>query len=168
MLRRTLFAPALAATLLLAACDQNAPTAPQTLQDDDYALVMFGTAGSALEGTMGRQGTRPYDGSTAQARLPDEIKLTDAQKAQMEALRSAFRTANAANHAALKAIFDEAKAAREAGKTRAEVRAILERGKPIADQMRAAVQALHTAIQAVLTDAQRAWLAANKPGRGNR
>lgn len=167
-MRRTLFAPALAVTMLLAACDQNAPTGVETRQSDDYALVMFGTAGSALEGTMGRQGTRPFDGSTAHARLPEEIKLTDAQKAQIDALRAAFQTANAANHAALKAIFDEAKAARDAGKTRAEVRAILDRGKPMADQMRAAVQALHTAIQAVLTDAQRAWLAANKPGRGNR
>ncbi|MFN7192200.1 MAG: ion transporter, partial [Rhodospirillales bacterium] len=50
-----------------------------------------------------------------------------------------------------KAIFDEAKAARQAGKTRDEVHAILATARPIRDALKPAVEALHTAIRAVFT-----------------
>ena len=49
-----------------------------------------------------------------------------------------------------------------AGKTREEVRAILEKGKPIMDGMKADMDALHAAVGAVLTPAQKAWFDAHR------
>lgn len=166
MLKRLMF-PALAATLTLAACDLG-PTAaaPSAQFADDYALVMFGEPGTALEGTMGPQGgPRPFDGRTGRPALPEELKLSEEQKAEMQALREAFRAEHAEQLDALKAIFEEARAARQAGASRDEVRAILMQGREIAFSLRPAVHELHLALRAVLTDAQRAWLEANRPRR---
>lgn len=166
MLRRMLI-PAVAATLALTAC-QLEPTTPgeSALLADDYALAMFGEAGTALEGTMGPQeGIRPFDGRSGRPELPEELRLTDEQRAEMLALREAFRTEHADELEALRAIFQEARAARQAGATREEVRAILEEGRPIAQALRPYVFELHLALRAVLTDAQRAWLDAHRPRR---
>lgn len=162
---RKLIAPALAATLVLAACDQS-PTAPSAATADDYALVMFGEAGSSMEGTMGPQaGPRPFDGRSGTPELPDSLRLTQVQRDSIFALRSAFRAAHAAQIDSMQTIFRAAKAAREGGATRDEVRAILVTARPIALSMRPFVIALHLAVRAVLTDAQRAWIEAHRPRR---
>ncbi len=165
MLKR-LVSPALAATLLLAACDL-APTGPSnaTLASDDYALVMFGEPGSSLEGTMGSDvpGDRPYDGRTGRLPFPDSIKLSQEQIDAIQTLRLEFRAEHQAQLDSLRAIFVEARLARLDGATHEEVRAILMTGRPIADALRPDVQALHAAIRALLTDAQRAWLDAHRP-----
>lgn len=166
MLKRWL-APALASTVLLAACELP-PTGAGSRAElaDDYALAVFGEPGTALEGTMGPQhGPRPFDGRTGRPTLPDSLALTPEQVAAMAALREAFRTEHQTELDALRAIFDEARLARQGGASRAEVRAILEQARPIALALRPAVHALHQALRAVLTDAQRAWLDANRPRR---
>jgi hypothetical protein len=78
-------------------------------------------------------------------------------------LRDAFAAANAAALAQLKAVFEEARAAKQAGKTREEVRAILVKARPIAEGLRPAVKALHEAVWNVHTAEQKAWLIANRP-----
>jgi len=165
-LSKRLMIPALAATVALTACELT-PTGPATAQlSDDYALVVFGDAGAALEGTMGSQdGPRPFDGRTARPQLPDSIALSTAQLAAIGSLREAFKTEHAEELAALKAIFAEARTARQDGATHEEVRAILAEGRPVREALREDVQTLHEAIRAVFTDAQRAWLAANRPPR---
>jgi Spy/CpxP family protein refolding chaperone len=150
----------LAATMLVGCSDTTAPTT--AADDTDYALVAFGSAGGALEGTLGPQGDRPYDGRTGGPPLPAELQLTDEQRAEIAALRNDFKTTHQADLDALRAIFEQARAAREAGATREEVRAILATGRPIMEALRPAVHALHLAILAVLTDEQRAWLDANR------
>jgi Spy/CpxP family protein refolding chaperone len=162
---RKLIAPALAATLVLAACESS--TAPAaTTSEDDFALVMFGEAGTSLENTMGPQaGDRPFDGRSAFPPLPDSLRLTQAQRDSITALRTRFRTANQSTLDSMKAIFEAAKTARQGGATREEVRAILVTGRPLAEALRPKVIILHLAIRAVLTDAQRAWLEANRPRR---
>ena len=162
---RKLIAPALAATLVLAACESS--TAPAaTTSEDDFALVMFGEAGTSLENTMGPQtGARPFDGRSAFPPLPDSLQLTQAQRDSITALRTRFRAANQSTLDSLKAIFEAAKTARQGGATREEVRAILVTGRPLAEALRPKVIILHMAIRAVLTDAQRAWLEANRPRR---
>ena len=79
--------------------------------------------------------------------------------------RERFRAANRSTLDSLKAIFEAAKTARQGGATRDEVRAILVTGRPLAEALRPKVMLLHLAIRAVLTDAQRAWLEANRPRR---
>jgi Spy/CpxP family protein refolding chaperone len=154
-----------AAVALAAACSDGGPTAPRdTAADTDYAAVSFGPTASALEGTLGPQRGRPFDGRTAAARLPDSLALSEAQKAQIAALRSAFEAENRAALKQLTAAFEAARQAREDGKSREEIRAILDAVKPVAEGLRPKVQALHEAIQAVLTPAQKAWLDGKRRG----
>jgi len=163
MLRR-LVVPTLAAALVLTACDQSPTSVPAAVQND-YALLMFGEAGSSLEGSMGAQHpARPFDGRSGRSlALPTELALTAAQRAEIEALRTAFRTEHATALDAMKAIFEEARAAREGGATREEVRAILITARPIGLALREDVWALHEAIRAVLTAEQLAWIQAHRP-----
>lgn len=165
MLRRLLL-PTLAASLVLAACAESPFGSSSVTATEDYALVMFGEYGSALEGTMGPEsGPRPFDGRTIRPQFPDSIALTDEQRAEMLALRMAFRAEHEAQLDSLRDIFQQARLARLEGASREEVRAILATGRPIAEALRPDVIALHEALRAVLTDAQRAWLAANRPPR---
>ncbi len=162
-MRRLTFTAAVAAAVALAACAKDRPTEPQAgINQDDYALVMFGQAGASLQGTLGPQGTA-YDGRSGFPTFPDSLKLTDAQKAAIDALHAAFRTTHQAQLDSLRTFFEQARAAHRAGATRAQIRAILVQARPIAQELRAAVEALHQAVLAVLTDAQRAWLAAHRP-----
>lgn len=161
---RKFIAPALALTLVLA-CDQ-ASTAPATSTDQDYALTMFGEAGSSLEGTMGpQQSERPFDGRTYRRGFPDSIKLSQVQIDSITVLRGAFRAAHAAQLDSLKAIFEQARAAKQAGATRDEIHAILVTGRPIALALRVDVVDLHYAIWQVFTPAQKAWIVAHRPRR---
>jgi Spy/CpxP family protein refolding chaperone len=163
MLRR-LIAPALAATLVLAACDKS-PTASPAVAED-YALTMFGEVGSSLEGTMGNVPTdRPFDGSSYRRPFPEALRLTDEQRAEIEALRTAFRTEHQDELDALKAIFEEARAAHQAGATREEIRAILEDGRALAIALRIDLVDLHYAIWSVFTDEQKAWILSHRPNR---
>ena len=95
--------------------------------------------------------------------MPDSLRLTAEQKAQIHALHEAFKAANRTDMEALHAIEAEARAARQAGKTREEVRAILAKGAPILDRLHLAFWRLQVAILAVYTPAQRAWIAAHQP-----
>jgi hypothetical protein len=165
MLRR-FFVPALAATLVLGACSSDSPTEPLAEQEDDYALLMFGESGTALEGVFGPQDSdRPFDGRTGRRELPDSIKLTDEQKAEIAALKEAFRLEHAEEIEALKAVFEEARAAKQAGATREEIREILLEGKLIAMELRFDLVDLHEAIWDVFTDAQKRWILAHRPHR---
>ncbi len=159
MLRRVVMFPSLMAALVLAACAEAPTTA--TALTDDFALVMFGEEGAALEGTMGPQAGAPFDGRTRRPVFPDSLQLTDEQRAEMLALRMAFRAEHEAELDSLRDVFQQARLARLEGATREEVRAILETGRPIAEALRPDVLALHEALRAVLTDAQRAWLDAH-------
>ena len=165
MLKR-LLVPVMAVSLTLGACVEGSVAPASSVLEQDYALLVFGETGQALEGTMGPQdSTRPYDGRTGRPPLPDSLKLTDEQKAEIAALRTTFREAHAEELAALKAIFEEARAARVAGATREEVHAIIAEGRPIAEALRPAVHELHFKILNVFTEAQRAWLFQHRPRR---
>jgi hypothetical protein len=161
---RKFFVPVLALSVALAGCDKS-PTALDTAQTqaalDDYAMVMFGQDGAALAGTMGRleNGHHRFDGGSAFDRLPDSLALTTEQTDSIQALRAAFAADHQAALDSLHTIFAAARTAREGGATREEVRAILMDARPIAMAIRMDVRALREAIWAVLTDAQRAWLA---------
>ena len=82
--------------------------------------------------------------------------LTDAQKAQIRALEQAFQTSNKADLDAVKAILDQARAAAAAGKSKAEVEAIVATAKPAMDRLEAARRAVKTQIEAILTAEQKA------------
>jgi len=171
-----------ASVFAVAACE-NGPTAADNLQasfDEVDPIVMTFAATQGLPGgPFGAHDGAPFmagmpfaggpmaarNGRGPGAPLPDELKLTDEQKASIQALVTAFRDANAADIAAMRTAHQAARDARKAGQTREEVRAILEAAKPAAERVRTAAAALRTAIQAILTAEQRAWLDAHKPDR---
>jgi Spy/CpxP family protein refolding chaperone len=179
-MKRFRWFPSVAVAAFALGCTE--PTRPG-LNDEiaaiDPVVVTFAATQGLPGGPIGQHNGPPFmgglhftgaPGSAANGRgpgaaFPDSLKLSDAQKAQIEALVSAFTTANAADLAAMKAAHEAARAARLAGKSREEIKAILDAAKPAADRVHTAAQALRTAIQNVLTAAQRAWLDAHRPDR---
>jgi Spy/CpxP family protein refolding chaperone len=146
-----------AAALAIAACS-NDSTAPDIL---DPATLDAGAFGTALTIAGG------YDAVTYQDRLtnglPDSLALSDTQKAQIKSLVDAFVASSKADRDALAAIFKEARDAIAAHKTRAEIEAILQKGRPIRERLIASEAKLRSDIDAVLTPAQRAWITSHRP-----
>ena len=146
-----------AAVLSLFACSRET-TSPDL---SDLSLLEAGAFGTALTATGG------YDADIYQERLanglPDELKLTAEQQAKIKSLVEAFLQSTRADREALGGILREARQAAQAGKTRAEVQAILAKGAAIRGRLGAAETKLKADIDAVLTAEQRAWIAAHSP-----
>lgn len=137
--------------------DSVAPTDNDSmLMLDDAAVLAYGAADMAQPGSH-------YIARLH--RLPDRLKLTADQQARIRAALVAFEDATRADRAALAAIIQQARAAHQAGKSPEEVRAILAQGDEIRRRLHTAEQTLHAQIEAILTAEQKAWLAANGPGR---
>ncbi len=83
-------------------------------------------------------------------------KLTDAQVQQIRALQQAFVEAVKADLQIVRAAVAEARAARQAGKSEAEIRAILAKADEAQRRIREAERRLHEAMNAVLTPEQKA------------
>ena len=82
--------------------------------------------------------------------------LTDAQKAQIRSLETAFQQNNKADLDLVKSILDEAQAAIKAGKSRDEITAILQKAAAPMARLMIARAELRTAILNVLTPEQKA------------
>lgn len=145
----------LAATCLVAACNTDS-TGP--LIDDGSPVSLDGGALGVVAASGGSAG------ATAMVpRLPADLKLSDAQRAQITQLVLAFQDATRADMLTLVGIQRQAEAARKAGKSNDEIRAILQTGATIRSRIEAADKKLRADIEAVLTPAQLAWIRANSP-----
>jgi Spy/CpxP family protein refolding chaperone len=82
--------------------------------------------------------------------------LTDAQKAQIRSLETAFRQNNQADIELVRATFEEARAAFEAGKSQEQIALILAKATPAIIRLEAARKALREQILGVLTPEQKA------------
>jgi Spy/CpxP family protein refolding chaperone len=148
MLKRMIL---LMAAVAITACSKDAAApATDTVLLDDAALLAFGAMDMADPGShfIARLNS-----------LPDSIKLSAAQQAQIRGLVNAFVQSTRADMEALNAIHQEARAAKAAGKSEAEIRAIFARGDAIRARLHDAEARLRAQIEAVLTPAQKAWLA---------
>ena len=154
-MRRTVLA--LSAALTIAACSGDS-TSPDTY---DLTTLDAGAFGTALT-TVGGYDADVYQNRLVNA-LPEDLRLTDAQKAQIRAIVEAFHQSTRADREALAAIFREARQAIEAKKPRSEVQAILAQGAEIGRRLMTAELKLKQDIDAVLTPAQKAWLAEHRP-----
>ncbi|MDQ8153337.1 MAG: Spy/CpxP family protein refolding chaperone [Gemmatimonadota bacterium] len=146
---------ALAAAVVFAAACDNASTAPASA--DESALLLFNQQATLDSASLVPRGPA-FDNDGP----PAALQLTDAQKAAIKALHDAFAAAHKTQFDQLKAIHDQAHAAAKAGKTREEVRAILEKGRPIMESMKADFEALRAAVAAILTAEQKAWAASHQ------
>lgn len=81
--------------------------------------------------------------------------LTDAQKTQIAALIAAYEQANKADIETTRTALERAQAAKRAGKTEAEIKAILDAARAATDRLRAATDKLNSDIQALLTPEQK-------------
>lgn len=154
-MRKTLMVAA--AALLLGACDNDDVAGPQAM-DEEFAF----TAEAFSTVQYGMAGVHPGRALPELARLralPDSIALTAEQEAEIVALLEAFQEANQADLEALAALLESARAARQAGATRAEVAAILADARPLHLRLMAAHLELRADILELLTPAQRMWLA---------
>lgn len=177
LLRWTTMAAAAAAVFAVACAEPTSPNVDQTIEEMDPVVATFAATQGLPGGPIGQHNGPPFmgglpftgaPGSAANGRgpgaaFPDSLKLTDAQRTQITALVAAFTAANAPDLAAMKAAHQAAREARRAGKSRDEIKKILDGAKPAAERVRHAAEALRTAIGNVLTAAQRAWLEAHKP-----
>jgi len=160
-----------AAAAIVAACGGagDGPTASDVesvatlaARNDSLELAMSGVAGASRGAGRDTATVRTppvRDVEFAQWPFPASLALTDRQKAQIRALRQAHADAVAADLKALQVIAEEARAARAAGKSAAEIEQILAKGKPIAERMANAERRLAAAIEEVFTPEQKRWLA---------
>jgi len=143
MFRRAL--PVLATAFLLAAC--GGATTETVVEPTFEAVLETAEQGPSAAAFLDR--------------ATGGLQLTAEQRAAIRAINERFRTANKADLDALTAITREAMTARRNGASRADIIAILERSRPIRARLAPAFAALRTALDAVLTPEQRAWLASN-------
>lgn len=145
------------AAVSLTACSTDT-TAP-----DAGLAIDAGLFGTALTQNGG------YDARLYQDRLfnalPDEIALSDDQRAKIRSFVEDFIQATKPDRETLGDILQEARDAARAGKSRAEIRAILEQGAALRGRLHDAEKELIADIQSVLTAEQKAWLAAHRPER---
>ena len=142
------------AALALAACS-NDSTSPRTVDLNLAEAGAFGTAMTLAGGyDAGMYNDRLING------LPDDIKLTDEQRAKIRTLIQAFEASTRADREALGAILREDRQAVEAKKSPAEIEAILRKGADLRKRLSDAEAKLKNDIGAVLT------LRATRMGRG--
>lgn len=142
----------LAAGLLVFTACSNESTSPSNVPDgSEEAIDLVQDMGASTGSVVDRAGI----GGSA---FPDSIKLTAEQKVQIAALHEAYRAATAADLAVVLKVEAELRAARAAGKSRAEMAAILAKAAPALARLRAAFEKLQADIWNVYTPAQRAWI----------
>jgi len=160
---------AIAGLVLIAAVACSKSTAPvqadvSQLQLDAVNptnLTFTATNGFPTEPFHVAVGPTTSNVEAARAAFPDSLKLTTSQLSAIAALRTTFETANKADLLALNAIHEQATAAKKAGKSAADIIALLNLAKPILTRLTARLDALRTAIEALLTPAQKAWIVAH-------
>lgn len=156
MTRKPLLSLVAAGLFSLAACssDPAAPDDAGLLESDVVDLVPDYAISSAAE----------IDGAgIGAARLPEELRLTPEQKAEIAALHEAFIQDHADEVAALREIERQLRALRGKRGVREEVRALLAQAHPILQGLAEDFAALQEAIWAVYTPEQRAWIEAHRP-----
>src|SRR5687767_1170048 len=88
---------------------------------------------------------------------PDRFPaLSESQKAQIRAIETAFRENNAADLETIRSVLEEVRVAIQAGKSKDEIAAILQKGAAAAARLATARRVVHDQIVAVLTPEQRA------------
>ncbi len=162
-----------AGLVLVTACSDAAPVAPSSTDVGSGVLAAQATANdslirstTAIAQSAARAGARAAISTGALvSRLPASLALTSAQQAQLNALEAKHEKDMASDVAAYDAIVAQARSARQSGATSASIDAIMATGAEIQKRLEAARAAYFAAIEAILSPAQREWLAtcANGP-----
>ncbi|MEN9816551.1 MAG: hypothetical protein RLZ32_431 [Gemmatimonadota bacterium] len=157
--RATLAAAAAALILLAAACGEGASTPLAPVDAEALAARNDSAMTAAAQYADRATGGPAVTAAVLGFRFPAHLALSAAQEAQIRALQAAHAEATRADAAALAAVMADARTAMAAGKPRSEVEAILSRGRALAERLAAAGARQQQSIDAVLTPAQRQWIA---------
>lgn len=153
-MRRIAFMTIAAAALVACSNESTAPNA----SDFNLDAGAYGTALTIAGG---------YEPELYQDRLtnglPDSLKLTSDQQAQIKALIEAFNKATKADRDALKGLLGKARDLSRGPSGADSVAKLLTRAAEITPRLAAAQAKLKADIDAVLTPDQRAWLASHAP-----
>jgi len=146
----------------VAACANDA-TAPTVQPAPENSVAA--TSGNGMMGPwgFGRRGFGMAGPLFGPRRLPDNLKLTDAQRAQIKSLVTSFRAAHQTELTAMRSAMKDARAARLAGATPDQRRALFAKTAPQRQQLMTANKQLAVQIQQVLTPDQRTWLVSHRP-----
>ncbi|WP_353268002.1 hypothetical protein [Gemmatimonas sp.] len=164
--------PAVVALAFTTACAADAPLAPSADPGTGSLGAQMAANDSLIKSvtsTVQRAGGAGSANGVAAggylSRLPASLALTSAQQAQMNALLAKREKETASDLAAYTAIVMQARSARQSGASAASVEAILATGADIKKRLDTAEAAHRAAIDAILSPAQREWLAkcANGP-----
>ncbi len=161
------------ALVLVTACANDAPLAPSSTDAGTGVLaaqvaandsLIRSTTATTRSAAGAAAGTAVSTGALL-SRLPASLALTSAQRAQLDTLVAKHEQAIASDVAAYNAILVQARSARESGATSASIDAIIATGADVRKRLDAASAAHFAAIEAILSPAQREWLAtcANGP-----
>ena len=146
----------------VAAC-ANEVTAPTIPAPENSLAVTTGTPG---QWGFGRHGFGMMGGGFMFARrLPANLALTDAQRTQIKALMTAYRSAHQQDLQSMAAVGKQMRAAHVSGQSMSvdQRRAMCAQMAPVRQRLMTANKQLATDIQQVLTSDQKAWLAAHRP-----
>lgn len=149
------------AALVLGACGEDRSD-PAGLDQLDTFTADFSSVAYGIDGVV--PGAALHELWRLE-RLPEPIKLTAEQEATITKLLDDYQKAHEADLKELTKLLDDARKAIQAGKTRAEVAAILQQARAVQLRLREATAKLKTDIDAVLTTEQQAWLASGSPAR---
>jgi len=153
-MKKLYLALAVAALPVLTACN-NDTAGPSDQLDLVSSFVLNGGFAYGVDGGLPGRGLPEL---RRLEMLPDSIALTTEQETEINALLETFQTAYQSQLDALNSIHEQAHTARENGATRDEMQAILMQADTIRALLIEPLGQLRDAINAVLTDAQKAWL----------
>ncbi|MGH7618040.1 MAG: hypothetical protein ACREPM_12490, partial [Gemmatimonadaceae bacterium] len=117
------------------------------------AALALVVAAPAVQAQRGRGGPGRMGGPNPACRQGAD-SLSDAQKDQVKTLAGAFVSAHRVQLDSLRAIMDAARTARQSGETPDQIRAIMDQGKAINDELAPARKDYHETIVKLLTPQQ--------------
>jgi Spy/CpxP family protein refolding chaperone len=109
-------------------------------------------------------GRRGMAGFAMTRRLPANLQLTHAQRAQIRALTDSFRGENADDFASMRTLMRQMRAAHRSGQVLSpdQRRTLFQQTAPARRRLMTAQRALAAQVQNVLTTEQKTWLAAHR------
>lgn len=149
----------------VAAC-ANDVTSPRLQPSPETGVAVGDSVGRGPWG-FGRRGMGFGPMMFASRRLPDNLKLTDAQRTQMKALMTSFRAAHKDDLNATSAAMKQAFAVRKSGTrlTPDQRTALFAQTAPARQRLMAADKELRAQVEQILTPDQKSWLASHRPTR---
>jgi Spy/CpxP family protein refolding chaperone len=154
MMRRTFLSFAAGTMLVFAGCSSD-PTSPDELLDTDTIDLVpdYALSPAAVIDGAGVGGSN----------LPEELRLTPEQKADIAALHEAFMEEHADEVAALRELERQIREARRNGATREELRSLFEEARAIQQGLAEDFAQLQRDIWEIYTPEQRAWIEEHRP-----